>query len=282
VKTDVIYNQDCIEGMKRLPNESVDLVVTSPPFNVGIEYDSWNDSLSLEDYQKFTKSWCEQTYRILKQGGRIALHLPYIVNMRGIGGRVLTVGLYWNILEKLGFKLGGLCDLEELRPQRSKLTAWGSWLSASAPYIYCLKECVLVAYKGQWKRAPGKSYFDSSKEKSREFIDLVSGVWRYRAESRPLTKAAFGLDVPLKVLKLLSYEGDIVLDPFMGSGTTALACQKLNRRFISFEISKKYWRVANERMQARHKACETTCNKWNSFRSKRQGQTRELSRIDLA
>jgi len=62
VKTDVIYNHDCIEGMKRLPDESVDLLVTSPPFNVGIDYDSWNDSLSLENYQEFAKNWCEQAY----------------------------------------------------------------------------------------------------------------------------------------------------------------------------------------------------------------------------
>lgn len=74
--TDVIYNQDCIEGMMKLPDESVDLIVTSPPFNVGIDYDSWNDNMSLEDYRKFTKSWCKQANRILKEGGRMAVVLP--------------------------------------------------------------------------------------------------------------------------------------------------------------------------------------------------------------
>jgi len=79
-------------------------------------------------------------------------------------------------------------------------------------------------------------------------MELIFGVWRLRVESRPLTKASFGLDIPLNVLRLLSYEVDLVLDPFMGSATTALACQQLNRRFIGCEISEKYWRVAMARI----------------------------------
>ena len=158
------------------------------------------------------------------------------------------LALYWEILWKLGFGLAGLIDLHESQPHISKLTAWGSWLSASAPYICCPKECLLIAFKGFWNRGKGKSYFQNSAEHKKEFIELVSGVWKYQPQTLSKTPAAFGIDIPLKALKLLSYENDLVLDPFMGSGTTAVACLKLNRRFTGFEICEEYWRIANKRV----------------------------------
>jgi len=249
MRINTIHNQDCIKGMRKLPKESVDLVVTSPPYNIGIEYDVWNDSLSLKEYKLYTRAWLEQVYRILKKAGRIVLHLPYAVNMRTRGGRVLMLQLYWEILQNLGFNLGGLIDLNEPQPHLSKLTAWGSWLSASAPYICCPKECVLIAYKEIWNRGKGKPYFQNSLEHKREFIELVSGVWKYQPQTASKTPAAFGIDIPLKALKLLSFENDLVLDPFMGSGTTGVACLKLNRRFIGFEISGEYCRIARERIR---------------------------------
>lgn len=248
MRANTIQNQDCIRGMKKLSSESVDLVVTSPPYNIGMPYESWDDNLSLSDYISFSRAWLQQVFRVLKKTGRIALHLPYAANMRGGGGRVVMLSLYWEILQKLGFRLAGLIDLHESCPHISRLTAWGSWLSASAPYICCPKECVLIAFRGAWNRGKGKSYFKNSAEHKREFIELVSGVWKYQPQTAGQTPAAFGIDIPLKALKLLSYENDLVLDPFMGSGTTALACLKLNRRFLGYETCKAYWKIACERV----------------------------------
>lgn len=239
-----IYCMDCVKGMKELvPDASINLVITSPPYNVGVDYDVHNDRQEWADYLSWCGEWLREVYRVLKPDGRIALNIPYEINMMERGGRVLLVSEYWQLMKQTGFKFAGIADLKEVRPQRVKLTAWGSWLSASAPYIYNPKECVLIAYKDRWKRDDeGRTEISKS-----DFQELVYGEWEYRAETGGKTKANFSLDIPMKALKILSYEGDVVLDPFMGSGTTAWACRQLNRNFIGFEISPSYVRVAKGR-----------------------------------
>ena len=249
MKTNVIYNDECISGMKRLPSNSIDLVITSPPYNVGIAYDTWNDNLSLEEYRIVTFCWLSEVHRLLKPTGRIAINIPYQVKMPRDNKMILMPWLYWEIMQQLGFKFMAIVDLVENQPHKSKLTAWGSWLSVSAPYIYNPKECVLIAYKDKWTRGKGKSYFRNNQTNKREFIELVSGQWKCRPGSNQPTLATFSLDIPVKALKILSFGGDIILDPFMGSGTTAVPCTKLNRWFIGFEVSKEYCRIARERIR---------------------------------
>lgn len=240
MKLNHIYNQECVEGMREhLPDNSVDCVITSPPYNVGIDYDSWNDSMPWDEYQSFMRLWLSEAYRVLKKDGRIALNILYEMNILERGGRIFLVSEYHRIMQEIGFKFAGLVDLQEKQPHRVKLTAWGSWLSPSAPYIYNPKECIIIAYKDVWKKEGlGISYFNEKNKQ--EFQDLVYGVWKYDAETRGLTMANFSYDIPLQALKILTFEGDIVLDPFMGSGTTAEACIRLNRKYIGFEISKRY------------------------------------------
>jgi len=243
-----IINGDCIEELKKLPENSVDLVVTSPPYNVGINYDCWDDKKPFEEYKKFMRNWLGGVFRVLKDDGRIALNIPYEINIKENGGRLLLVSEYWEVMKNIGFKFAGIVDLRESNPHRVKLTAWGSWLSPSAPYIYNPKECVIIAYKNQWKKLiKGKSYFN--KDNKKEFQELVYGMWDYRAETKGLTKANFSLDIPMKAIKILTYEENIVLDPFLGSGTTGVACAKLNRDFIGIEISKEYVRIAKARIK---------------------------------
>ena len=238
------YNQiicgDCIEVMKRMPDNSIDLVVTSPPYNCGIDYDIYKDNLEYQDYLIFTKKWLSEIFRLLKDTGRIALNIPYEINLHERGGRIFLVSDYWQLMKGIGFKWAGLIDLVETQPQRVKYTAWGSYLSASAPYIYNPKECVIIAYKNSWGRGKGESSL--TKE---EFIEYVSGMWNYRAETKTLTKASFSLDIPLKAIKILSFVNDIILDPFVGSGTTIKACNQLNRRYIGIDISPNYCKIAS-------------------------------------
>ena len=243
-----IIHGDCIEEMKKLENNSVDLVVTSPPYNVGIDYDSWDDSKEFKEHKLFIYKWLNEVFKVLKEDGRIALNIPYEINIKENGGRIFLVAEYWKIMKEIGFKFAGVVDLIESQPHRVKLTAWGSWLSPSAPYIYNPKECVIIAYKKEWKkRIKGKSYFNENNKK--EFQELVYGMWKYRAETKGLTKANFSLDIPEKSLKILSYEKNLVLDPFMGSGTTGVACAKLNRDFIGIDISEECCNISKIRIK---------------------------------
>ena len=244
-----IYNVDCIEGLKPIEDNSVDICITSPPYNVGIQYDEWNDSMKFDDYLTFAKDWLSEVYRVLKPDGRIAMNIPYEINSKHSGdGRIFLCGEYQKVMKEIGYGFAGVIDLTEDQPHRVKLTAWGSWLSPSAPYIYNPKECIILGYKNEWvKEIKGESYFDESQEKKDEFRELVFAQWKYQAETRKLTEANFSLDIPEKALKILTYKNDLVLDPFMGSGTTAVACINLDRRYVGFEISKNYWDVSDKR-----------------------------------
>ena len=144
-----IINGDCIEVMKTMPENSIDLIVTSPPYGVGIEYDTFDDDLQFEEYRTFSKEWLIEAYRVLKDDGRIALNVPYEINRQDKGGRIFMIAELWSIMQKIGYKFYGLVDLDEQSPHRSKTTAWGSWMSPSAPYIYNPKECVLLCYKNR-------------------------------------------------------------------------------------------------------------------------------------
>ena len=245
VQTNKKYNKiicgDCIDVMKGMPDNYVDLVVTSPPYNCGIDYDNYSDDLEYSDYLKFTKNWLLEVFRVLKDTGRIALNIPYEVNLHERGGRIFLLSDYWQLMKGIGFKWAGLVDLVEAQAQRVKYTAWGSYLSAAAPYIYNPKECLIIAYKNYCK----KCFNGKSSLTKEEFIEYVSGMWKYRAETKGMTKANFSLDIPLKAIKILSFVNDLVLDPFVGSGTTIKACKILKRRYIGIDISAKYCKIAS-------------------------------------
>lgn len=265
-----VINGDCREVMGQMPFSSVDLIVTSPPYGVGIEYDVHDDDMLVDEYLKFTEEWLTKAYEVLKDDGRIALNIPYEINRQDKGGRVFIVSEIWQIMKKIGYKFYGVVDLEEESPHRSRTTAWGSWMSPSAPYIYNPKECVVLAYKKthvkkvkgepQWKGTPtqvqdpnnimlykNKVVYTESDKK--EFIDLVFGQWKYFADTKSMTKATFSMDIPTKAIKILSYKNDVVLDPFAGSGTSLVAAETLNRRWIGIELSQNYCEVANNRVK---------------------------------
>ena len=262
-----IINGDCIEVMKTMEESSVDLIVTSPPYGVGIDYDVHQDDMLWEEYVKFTYSWMEQAFRVLKDDGRIALNIPYEINRQGKGGRIFMVSEVWQIMKDIGYKFFGVVDLEEESPHRSRTTAWGSWMSPSAPYIYNPKECVILAYKKnhikkvkgepEWVGELGekedkngvmkpKTFYTEAQK--REFIDLVFGQWNYFADTRSLTKATFSMDIPTKAIKILTYKNDVVLDPFAGSGTSLVAAEVLDRQWIGIELSPQYAEIARKRV----------------------------------
>ena len=263
-----IINGDCVEVMKTMPESTVDLIVTSPPYGVGIEYDTHNDDVDFEEYKIFSKEWLTEAYRVLKDDGRIALNIPYEINRQDKGGRIFMVAELWSIMQKIGYKFYGLVDLNENSPHRSKTTAWGSWMSPSAPYIYNPKECVVLAYKkNHIKKIKGEPEWvgvidnveqeDGTfkkkvlypEESKREFMDLVFGQWNYFADTKQMTKATFSMDIPTKAIKILTYKNDVVLDPFCGSGTSMVAAETLDRKWLGVELSQNYTEVAKKRVQ---------------------------------
>ena len=259
-----VITGDCIEVMKEMPEGWVDLIVTSPPYNCNIPYDTHLDNLKMEDYWDWTKDWLTESYRLLKDDGRVAINIPYEVNVQDRGGRVFFVSEFYQIMKQVGFKFFGVVDLEEDSPHRSKTTAWGSWMSPSSPYIYNPKECVILAYKKvhikkvkgepQWKGEPtvteeGKNKMVYQDEDKKEFMELVFGQWKYFADTRSLTKATFSMDIPNKAIKILSYKNDVILDPFNGSGTSCVAAEINDRRWVGIELSENYANIARERIQ---------------------------------
>jgi site-specific DNA-methyltransferase (adenine-specific) len=263
-----IYNGDCLELFKQLNDGTVDLYVTSPPYNVGIAYDVHKDDAPMSEYFDWCRKWLSEVYRTLKDDGRVALNIPYEINVRERGGRVFLVSEFWQMMKEIGFGFFGVVDLEEDSPHRSKTTAWGSWMSASAPYIYNPKECVILAYKKDYKKKNKgisewsynevqveneegvmknkRQYEDKHKN---EFMELVFGQWKYFNDTKSLTKATFSMDIPMKAIKILTYKDDLVVDCFSGSGTTALAAKKLGRNYIGFELSENYTKISQQRIK---------------------------------
>jgi site-specific DNA-methyltransferase (adenine-specific) len=267
LETGKIFNGNCVDEMSKMPENSIDLVVTSPPYNVGIDYDSHDDKMSMDSYWQFTKDWLTQALRVLKGDGRIAINIPYEVNVQERGGRILFMAEFWGIMKEVGFNFYGLVDLDENSPHRSKTTAWGSWMSPSSPYIYNPKECVILAYKkDRIKKVKGepqwigkvvdmvgedgeikkKTVYED--EDKKEFMSLVYGQWEYFADTRQQTKATFSMDIPMKAIKILTYRNDIVLDPFAGSGTSLCAAEIADRQWVGIELSDKYCEVARKRI----------------------------------
>jgi site-specific DNA-methyltransferase (adenine-specific) len=269
LETNRIINGDCIEVMKTFPEGSVDLIVTSPPYNAGIAYDTYDDTKTMDEYWDFTREWLKESLRVLKDDGRVAINVPIEMNVQDRGGRILFNAEFYMIMKEVGFNYFGTVDLTENSPHRVRQTAWGSWMSPSSPYIYNPKECVILGYKKvkikkekgepQWVGVPTeveqedgtiKTKMVYSPEDKKEFMDLVFGRWEYFADTKSLTKATFSMDIPDKAIKILTYKNDIVLDPFAGSGTSLVAAEILGRRWIGIELSPNYAEIARQRVQS--------------------------------
>jgi site-specific DNA-methyltransferase (adenine-specific) len=232
--------------MKEIPDNSVHLMITSPPYNVSKEYD---DDLSLKEYLDLLRGAFSETYRVLVNGGRTCINIanlgrkPYIPLSDCIS----------KIMLEIGFNMRGEIIWNKAA-SASPSTAWGSWQSASNPILRDIHEYILIFSKGTYRR---ERTGNEVKEKlntitKEQFIEWTKSIWTMKAESaqRIGHPAPFPEELPNRLIHLYSFTGDIVLDPFIGSGTTAVAALRANRNYIGYDINEDFIELAGKRIKA--------------------------------
>jgi len=237
-----IVNEDVFATEKIEPG-SIDLVITSPPYNVDIKYNSHNDKLTYDEYLVFSRKWMARCFSWLRPDGRFCLNIPLDKNKGGqksVGADLTTLA------KQVGFNYHSTIVWNE--GNISRRTAWGSWLSASAPYVIAPVELIIVLYKDSWKKTSGSGKSDITRE---QFMEWTNGLWTFNGERK--TKighpAPFPVELPVRCMKLFSFIGDTVLDPFMGSGSTLVAASRHYRKGIGIEIDPRYCEIAARRIE---------------------------------
>ena len=236
---DVIFHHSS-EEMTELPDHSVHLMVTSPPYNVGKEYD---ENLTLDEYLQFLQQVMGEVYRVLVPGGRAC------INVANLGRKpyIPLNGLIAKSMIDLGFLMRGEIIWDKAA-SASTSTAWGSWLSASSPILRDTHEYILVFSKGSFKhhKVEGRESTISKEE----FLEFTKSVWGFASESAKKVghPAPFPVELPYRLIQLYTYSGEVVLDPFMGSGQTALSALKTGRHYVGYEVNEEYVKLANDRI----------------------------------
>lgn len=235
-----IYRGDCLELFPQLDDNSIDLVVTSPPYNIGVTYDICNDEQPWPDYYAWCRKWIREIKRVLKPDGRFCLN--HYLSCGWSGHRSGPAMNLNHIAEEEGLPHHGLAVWDDRT--LTKFSAWGSYMSASSPYINSPHEVIIFFYKDHWKKDhPGESTITG-----KEFAEACSGVWKIQPEMDRVTPAPFPLALPLRCINLCSFKGELVLDPFSGGGTTCLAAKAAGRDYIGFELSEHYCEIARQRL----------------------------------
>lgn len=248
-----IHCSDSLELIKKFPDNCIDIVLTSPPYNFGINYENTNDVNIWEDYFNKLFNIFRECIRVLKDNGRIIINVQpmfsdYIPTHHLISNFFLKEGLIWKgeiIWEKNNYNC--------------KYCTWGSWKSPSSPYLKYSWEFVEIFCKNSLKKEGDKNNIDIDSE---EFKKWVYGKWSIAPE-RNMKKykhdAMFPEELVKRLLKLFSYKNDIVLDPFNGAGTTTKVAKQLNRKFIGIDISEEYCKTAEDRLRD----CQTIEKEFN-------------------
>jgi len=238
-RSDKIYCKSS-EIMSEIPDCSTHLMVTSPPYNVKKEYD---EDLSLKEYRDLLRTVFKETYKKLVTGGRACVNVANL-------GRKPYIPLHSYIIEDMldiGFFMRGEIMWNK-DSSASASTAWGSWLSAGNPVLRDIHEYILVFSKDSFSRRRLNKRNTISKD---EFLKWTKSVWTFPAVSARSIghPAPFPVELPYRLIQLYTFEGDVVIDPFIGSGQTAIAAMKAKRHYIGYDTNKDYVVLARKRIR---------------------------------
>jgi modification methylase len=228
------------EEMTELPDNSVHLMVTSPPYNVGKEYDK---DATLEEYLEFLGRVWREVYRVLVPGGRACVNVANL-------GRKPYIPLHSYIINSMldiGFLMRGEIIWNKAASS-SPSTAWGSWRSPANPTLRDVHEYILIFSKGGFSRKnPLKRPATISRD---DFLEFTKSLWTFPAISARSAghPAPFPVELPHRLIQLFTYEGEVILDPFLGSGQTAIAALNDNRHYVGYEIEAQYVHLAEKRI----------------------------------
>ena len=233
----IIFNKSA-EKMDDLIDNCISLTVTSPPYNVGKLSDN---NLSDDDYWKLMRQCFEEVYRVTESGGRLVL------NVANLGRKpyIPFSNMFTDLMLDLGFLMRGEIIWQKSKGANANF-AWGSWLSASNPVIRDIHEyCLVFSKEGMSKGSKGKSTIEKD-----EFMESTLSIWNINpARAKKIGHPApFPVELAERFINLYSYEKDLILDPFIGSGTTALAASKLKRNYIGYEVNAEYCKLAEKRL----------------------------------
>lgn len=233
-----IYNKSSVD-MAEIPDNSIHMMITSPPYNVGKDYD---EDLTEQEYHDLLYTVWKDVYRVLSPGGRACINIanigrkPYIPLNSMISRQMTDIGylMRGEIIWNKSASAGTSC-------------AWGSWKSASNPVLRDTHEYILIFSKGQYSRSSKGRESTITKE---EFLEYTKSIWSFPAESAKRVKhpAPFPVELPRRLIQLYTYLNDIVLDPFMGSGSAAVAAIRHKRRYVGYDISQEYVATAEQRI----------------------------------
>lgn len=245
IATNRIYQGDASEQLGHIDSNSVDLIVTSPPYNAGKSYEQ---KLSDNEYLDFILPITKEFKRILKPDGRFCINVCFNINRINVIGDPSQNSIHFPFVQWIdAIRLSGLNLKENIIWDQSNSgceTAWGSWRSASAPHIRHMTENILVGYNQQWKKlCKGKSDLTAN-----EFTLWTLDKWRFQTEMNRTHPAPFPEELAKRCIKMFSYIGDLVVDPFMGSGTTCAVAKKFGRGFIGIDLNAGYCKLAQKRI----------------------------------
>jgi len=236
-----VYCGDVLDVLKSIPPNSVHLAITSPPYNVGKDYDNHNDQMDYKEYLDWLYKVWNETKRVLVLGGRFALNIA----PTGIKNFVPLHHDFANQLRKLGMIFR--TEIIWYKQTMLKRTAWGSFKSPRNPHIIPSWEYILIFTKDQPQLEGKIEDADITKE---EFMKFSDGMWYIPPETqRNGHPAPFPEELIYRLIKFYSYKGNTVLDMFGGTGTVALVAAKTGRKFIHIDVSKNYNEITKKRLE---------------------------------
>jgi len=244
--TQKLLQGDCLELMKDIPDNSIDLIVTSPPYFNAKKYSQYDN---VESYMNTMRKIFQKAYNIIKESRMVIINISPILIPRQIRSmqsyRIPLPYYFVPMMEKIGFEF--LEDIIWVKPDGAVPNRNGGFFRHRKPLAY--KPNIVTEYILVFKK-PSNRLLDKFIE-NRSLVDdgyERTNVWEFNPETKSTHPAPFPIELPKKCIEYYSYEGDVVLDIFMGSGTTGVACKNLNRDFIGMELDENYFKIAKERI----------------------------------